>query len=122
MDKWFEVNPKPERFAQHILSVNNQYGKSDYTILDLEYQVSELSEFRCEYPNKDKPKKPRFDIIAVDREGSLCVIELKKGERALSGVCGLKEHWECYKASIGRNTEPFVKEMKLVLKQKKASV
>lgn len=117
MDKWFDKMKKEEREAQHKLSINNQYGRSDYTIIDLEYQVSTLSEFKCELP-KGKPQKPRFDIIAVDHQGNLCIIELKKGAKALLGKSGLFEHWECYEESIGRNPQPFVKEMKKILKQK----
>ncbi len=117
MDKWLDKMAKEEREAQHKLSVNNQYGKSDYTIIDLEYQVSVLGEFKCEFP-KENPKKPRFDIIAVDQYGNLCVIELKKGAKALRGTSGLVEHWQCYNASIGRNEQPFIKEMTKVLKQK----
>jgi len=120
IDKWLIKNPKPERMEQHKLSISNQYNKSDYTIIDLEYQVSTKSDFACTFipKGKDKPKNPRFDIIAVNKFGELCVIELKKGTEALKGTSGLKEHWDCYKESIGRNYEPFVSEMKNLLKQK----
>jgi len=120
MDKWFKVNPKPERLEQHKLSIENQYNKSDYTIIDLEYEVSILCDFACSYiPNKkDKPKKPRFDIIAINKQGKLCVIELKKGIKALGNTSGLKEHWDCYQQSIGRNHQRFMSEMKNLLKQK----
>ncbi len=120
MDKWFKRNPNPERSDQHKLSLENQYGKSDYAIIDLEYQVSTKCDFACTYipAGKDKPKNPRFDIIAVNKAGKLCVIELKKGVGALSGPSGLKEHWNCYKNSIDRNPDSFREEMEYVLKQK----
>ena len=120
MDKWFEKKEKPERLEQHKLSIENQYNKSDYTIIDLEYEVSILSDFACTHipDKKDKPKKPRFDIIAINKQGKLCVIELKKGIRALGDTSGLKEHWDCYQQSIGRNHQPFMSEMKNLLKQK----
>jgi hypothetical protein len=120
MDKWFEQKPKPERLEQHKLSIENQYNKSDYTIIDLEYEVSILSNFACTHiPDKKvKPKKPRFDIIAINKQGKLCVIELKKGLGALGNTSGLKEHWDCYQQSIGRNHQPFMREMAKVLKQK----
>ncbi|GHT78298.1 hypothetical protein AGMMS50262_20770 [Bacteroidia bacterium] len=120
MDKWYDNHPKPERMEQHILSLGNRYGESDYTIIDLEYQVSTLSEFCCIYTPKDKekPKKPKFDIIAVNKDGKLCVIELKKGIGALEGTSGLKEHWDCYRESIGRKPAPFVTEMVKILAQK----
>lgn len=120
MDKWFNVNPKHERLEQHKLSIENQYNKSDYTIIDLEYEVSILCDFACSYiPDKKvKAKKPRFDIIAINKQGKLCVIELKKGLGALGDTSGLQEHWDCYQQSIGRNHQPFMIEMKNLLKQK----
>ncbi|MEX1014200.1 MAG: hypothetical protein WDZ80_03510 [Candidatus Paceibacterota bacterium] len=119
MDKWFEVKPNPERWEQHQLSIKN-CGKSDYTIIDLEYQVSTLSKFSCDLiGDNGKPRIPRFDIIAVNKAGELCVIELKKGSGALKGTSGMKEHYKCYEHSIGRMHEPFVQEMKKLLKQKK---
>lgn len=68
MNKWFERKPNPEREEQHNLTSENKYNKSDYTILDIEYQVSIRSAFACKYTpqGKDKPKKPRFDIIAIN--------------------------------------------------------
>jgi len=120
MEKWLKIHPKPERMEQHQMSLDNKYGKSNYTIIDLEYQVSTKSPFACEFTpkGKTKPKKPRFDIIAVDGNGQLCVIELKKGEGALKGTSGLKEHWYCYDLSVGINHKPFVEEMKMILQQK----
>jgi len=122
MSAWSEKNPKPERIAQHKLSIENKYGKSDYTIIDLEYQVSTESDFKCTYipQGKDKPKKPKFDIIAINKEGELYIIELKKGTGALNNTSGLKEHWDCYQESIGRNHQPFMTEMKNILNQKQA--
>ncbi len=121
MKAWFEVNPKEERTDQHFLSLNNKFnGGSDYTILDLEYQVSTKSDFSCTYPAGAKSfKKPRFDIIAVNKDGKLCIIELKKGTGALEGTSGLKEHYDCYLASVGRNPKPFLNEMKNLLDQKR---
>ena len=120
MERWFKKNPNPERLEQHHLSIENQYNKSDYTIIDLEYEVSTLSDFACTYKQagKEKPKKPKFDIIVINKQGKLCVIELKKGLDALDNTSGLQEHWDCYKQSIGRNHEPFMREMAFLLKQK----
>lgn len=120
MDKWLKINRKPERIEQHQLSTENQYNKSDYTIIDLEYQVSTKSDFACTFiPNgTNEPKRPRFDIIAVNRQGKLCVIELKKGTGSLRSTSGLKEHWDCFKQSIGRNHQSFVSEMEKLLEQK----
>lgn len=122
MDIWFKLNPKPERLEQHQLAIENQYNKSDYTILDIEYEVSMKSEFACTYTpqGKDKPKKPRFDIIAINRQGKVCVIELKKGTGALENTSGLKEHYDCYKQSIALNCQPFMNEMNGLLEQKQS--
>lgn len=122
MDEWLKINPKPEREDQHQLSIENRYNKSNYTIIDLEYQVSTLCDFKCLHTPKDKdsPKNPRFDIIAINKQGELCVIELKKGIGALNGTSGLNEHWECYKESIGRNHKSFMIEMGKLLEQKQA--
>lgn len=111
---------KNERMEQHKLTIENKYNKSDYTIIDLEYEVSIKSEFPCTHipDGKDKPKKPRFDIIAVNNSGKVCVIEFKKGKGALLGTSGLKEHWDCYQQSIGGKTQPFMEEMKNLLEQK----
>ena len=117
----FDANPKEERKDQHFLSLNNKFnGGSDYTILDLEYQVSTKSDFSCTYPaGAESFKKPRFDIIAVNKDGKLCIIELKKGTGALGNTSGLKEHYDCYLASVGRNPKSFLNEMKNLLDQKK---
>ena len=122
IDDWLKISPKPERMEQHQLAIENQYGKSDYTIIDLEYEVSIRSDFKCTYipPGKDVPKKPRFDIVAVNKTGKLCIIELKKGAKSLEGTSGLQEHWDCYRNSIRRNYDPFINEMKTVLSQKHA--
>lgn len=119
LDAWLSEFNKPERIAQHQLSLDNRYGQSDYTIIDLEYEVSSKSNFACKLKGANgKPKKPKFDIIAVDKEGKLCVIEFKRGSGALTGVSGLKEHYDGYNQSIGLNPEPFVAEIKNLLKQK----
>lgn len=121
MDEWFKENPNPERKEQHLIAISNRnYDDSDYIVIDIEYQVSTLSDFVCDYipKGKNNPKKPKFDIIAINREGQTCVIELKKGADALSGSSGLKEHWDCYKSSIKRNWKPFIEEIKRVLSQK----
>jgi hypothetical protein len=121
MDAWLSLYNKPERKEQHQLSLENRYGKSDYTIIDLEYEVSTESAFACKLTSANgKAKKPRFDIIAVDRTGKLCVIEFKKGSGALTGIAGLQEHYACYQHSIGLNHKPFVDEMRNLLKEKQA--
>lgn len=120
MNKWFKEHPNPERDEQHLLAVANKYAQSDYAIIDVEYQVSIQSEFSCTFipQNRSNPKKPRFDIIAVNKRGQVVVIELKKGVDALENTSGLQEHLDCYNASIGRNYAPFMEEIQKVLEQK----
>ena len=120
MNKWFKEHPNPERDEQHLLAVANKYAQSDYAIIDIEYQVSIQSEFSCTFipRNKNNPKKPRFDIIAVNKRGQVAVIELKKGVGALENTSGLQEHLDCYNASIGRNYVPFMEEIQKLLVQK----
>jgi hypothetical protein len=120
MDEWLLINPKPERMEQHKLSLENRYNQSDYTIIDLEYEVSTRSDFSCMYipSGKTKAKQPKFDIISVNKQGRLCLIELKKGKNALDGTSGLQEHWDCFQQSVGLNPKPFVREMQALLKQK----
>ncbi len=118
IDTWLREFKKPEQMEQHQISIENRYAKSDYTIIDLEYQVSSESPFACKLEVNGKAKKPKFDIIAVDKTGKLCVIAFKKGTGALAGASGINEQTMCYTQSIGLNYEPFIEEMKNLLKQK----
>lgn len=119
MDEWLYAYDKPEQKVKQKIALENSFGESDYTIIDLEYEVSVRSPFACELLGKNgKAKKPRFDIIAVDKAGKLCVIELKRGSGALTGVAGLKEHYDCYQHSIALKPEAFIAEMKMILQQK----
>lgn len=114
-----------EKKTQHSICLQND-DHSEYTIIDLEYQVSKESEFK--YRGKRiSPKKiiptPRFDIIAVrNKDHRLCVIELKKGSQALSSKSGIQEHAESFSNTIGyskQTKKAFLEEMMEVLRQKK---
>ncbi len=121
MDKWEkELNTiqisHDEKNEQQLISMNNR-GNTPYTVVDLEYSVSRTSSFK--YNLKDK-KVPRFDIIAVDKEGQLYVIELKTGLGAIENESGIKPHMDCFNHTIGRDTNSdFIKEMADLLQQKK---
>ena len=104
-------------FRSQHLCMANLYGKSDYMVLDIEFEVSRLSSYR--YLGPSGKVAPRFDLIAIDRAGNLCVIELKTGTGALYGKSGMREHYICYQDSIHRNPKPFVEEMRFLLNQKK---
>lgn len=113
-----------EKKAQHAICLSNK-DTDEYTILDLEYQVSKKSQFHY---NGKRIKNgfiptPRFDIIAIRNcDHKLCVIELKKGVKALNDPSGVQEHAESFANTIGYNKETkiaFVDEMNNVLKQKR---
>ena len=105
-----------EKNAQQQISMNNR-GATDYTVVDLEYAVSTTSNFKY---NGDSTKKvPRFDIIAVDKSGQLYVIELKTGLKAIDGNSGIRAHMDCFKHSIGSDSNNnFINEMDELLEQK----
>lgn len=105
-----------EKYAQQQISMNNR-GATDYTVVDLEYAVSTTSNFKY---NGDSTKKvPRFDLIAVDKSGQLYVIELKTGLKAIDGNSGIRAHMDCFKHSIGSDSNNnFINEMDKLLEQK----
>ena len=132
MNHYFELELKgdEEKESQHQLCISNTYGSSsEFTILDLEYQVSVRSKFaycgerRCG-KNHDSIPSPRFDIVTVRKsDGKICIMELKKGTKALEGESGLGEHAESFESTVGHSKEKeklFVEEMRYVLKQMKS--
>lgn len=120
-----------EKDTQHALCISNSEN-TDYTIIDLEFQVSKRKDCVYHYEPSSSPRhpgvdeskiSPRFDIIAVRNSNHrLCVIELKNGVDALQGKSGLGDHADSFEGSIGRNlmTElSFTKEMEKVVSDKK---
>ncbi len=114
-----------EKMAQHQICILNNF-QADYTVIDLEYQVSTESE--CKYRGNRRTKKgnlpsPRFDIVAIrNSDHRLCIIELKKGTKALKDPSGVQEHAESFANTIGYNKKTklaFVDEMNNVLLQKR---
>lgn len=114
-----------ESLAQHQICICNTMKNSDYSQLDVEYEVSTKSDFK--YRGKRRTKsgnipKPRFDIIAIRNcDQRLCVIELKKGSGALAGHSGVQEHAESFDNTIGYNEKTkkaFISEMKGILNTK----
>ena len=107
-----------EKNEQQHISMNNR-GNTLYTVIDLEYAVSTTSNFH--YNGKLGKKVPRFDIIAVDKEGQLYVIELKTGLGAIANESGIGPHMDCFEHSIGRDEQnEFANEMHDQLEQKKS--
>ena len=118
-----------EKNAQHALCISNTES-SDYTIIDLEFQVSTICSYCYDKPPRpsgryvdEEKSSPRFDIIAVrNSDHRLCVIELKNGVNALQGKSGIGDHADSFEGSIGRNaqtSEAFLKEMLKVVSDKK---
>jgi hypothetical protein len=114
-----------EKMVQHQICILNNF-QTDYTVIDLEYQVSTESE--CKYRGNRRTKKgnlpsPRFDIVAIrNSDHRLCIIELKKGTKALKDPSGVQEHAESFANTIGYNKKTklaFVDEMNNVLLQKR---
>ena len=121
MDAWEdELNTidisHDEKNEQQLISMNNR-GNTAYTVIDLEYAVSTTSSFK--YNGKLDKKVPRFDIIAVDKNGQLYVVELKTGLGAIDNESGIAPHMDCFNHTIGRdNKGEFLNEMIELVKQK----
>jgi hypothetical protein len=120
-----------EKDTQHALCISNTES-TDYTIIDLEFQVSTRKDCIYHYEPSSIPrhpgvdvyeKSPRFDIIAVRNiDHRLCVIELKNGLDALTGKSGIGDHADSFEGSIGKNPLAeltFTNEMKKVVSDKK---
>ena len=108
MNKWFSENPKDEREEQHLQIKENSLT-DDYCIIDIEYAISTNYTYYCNLTTpKGSFRVPRFDIIAVNRAGEICVIELKKGLKALEGDSGLEGHLKSYQHSIERDQKAFI--------------
>lgn len=120
-----------EKDTQHALCISNTES-TDYTIIDLEFQVSTRKDCTYHYEPSSLPrhpgiyvceKSPRFDIIAVrNSDRRLCVIELKNGLDALTGKSGIGDHADSFEGSIGKNPLAeltFTKEMEKVVSDKK---
>ena len=127
--KWLEKQGKSleEKNEQHYLSVCNE-ETAEYTVIDLEFQISTICDYRYQKPpcpsgrkrNEDKTS-PRFDIIAVrNADKRLCVIELKKGTGDLASKnSGVGDHADSFEGSIMRNKQSFIREIKKIVEDKK---
>lgn len=108
MDDWFKNYPKEERDDQHQIALRSSVDdENGLSVIDIEYAVSFYSHaYNKKYidenaPNGKKYKRypnPRFDIVAVDRNGQLYVLELKTGVDSLDN---LEKHYRDFQAMIG---------------------
>ncbi len=126
---WLEKKGKSleEKNEQHYLSVCNN-EKTEYTVIDLEFQISTICDYKYQKPTCPSGRKrneekcsPRFDIVAVrNSDKRLCVIELKKGKGALSSKnSGVGDHADSFEGSIVRNKKSFISEIKKIVEDKK---
>lgn len=121
MDAWFFKHPKLEREYQQLVSRENNSSSiandTDYFITDIEYANSE--------------NKSRFDLVGFKwlstatshkNADDICLvfIEMKYGDKALSGSAGIKKHYEdLYKFLNDKNkVEDIYKEVETIMKQK----
>ncbi|MDE6018643.1 MAG: hypothetical protein K2G85_07505 [Muribaculaceae bacterium] len=86
MDLWFQENPKQERDDQQSIALHNQscLNEGELAVIDIEYAVSFNSNcynkvYKDTFKEYVRYPNPRFDIIAIDREGQIYVFELKTG-------------------------------------------
>ena len=86
MDLWFKENPKQERDDQQSIAILNQSCRNDgeLAVIDIEYAVSFNSNcynkaYKDTFKDYVRYPNPRFDIVAIDREGQIYVLELKTG-------------------------------------------
>ncbi len=124
MDFYFSKHRKEEREYQQLVVRENNYSSiangTDYFIIDIEY---------------DNHAKGRFDLVAVEwlskashrklsksKEPKLVVIEMKYGDKALSGYSGMKKHLEDFHSFVSNDSilENFKQEMLTVFSQKRA--
>ena len=121
MDEWEEDLhtigiSHDEKNEQQQISMNNR-GDTDYTVVDLEYAVS--TKYNFKYDGNSTKQVPRFDVIAVDKTGQIVVIELKTGLGAIDNNSGISAHMDCFKHSIGSDSNNnFINEMDELLEQK----
>ncbi|MEI6142284.1 MAG: hypothetical protein WCP85_23625 [Mariniphaga sp.] len=123
MDHYFLNNRKEEREFQQLVVRENNYSSiangTDYFIIDIEY---------------DNHANARFDLVAVEWPSSsshrklsnyfkpkLVVIEMKYGDRALSGTAGMKKHLDDFNLFISDSSAvlDFKSEMISIFSQKR---
>lgn len=124
MDFYFSKFRKEEREYQQLVVRENNYSSiansTDYFIIDIEY---------------DNHANARFDLVAVEWPSNssqrrlskvykpkLVVIEMKYGDRALSGTAGMKKHYNDFVTFTSTESvlNEFKNEMLDVFRQKRA--
>jgi hypothetical protein len=126
---WVKKHGRNERKKQHFIACSNRAftSQNNLVVIDIEYAVSILKPYNHTV-TKDKQqnehkKVPKFDIIAVDKEGQLYVIELKDNLSAdqPNSRQNVDAHQDDFKQTVMNSygtDDSFVSEMCNVLNQK----
>ena len=123
MDLYFTINRNEEREYQQLIVRENNYSSisngTDYFIIDIEY---------------NNHKNARFDLVAIEwisetskrrllqnYKPKLVVLEMKYGDRAISGKSGMKKHLDDFSKFISdkSSVKNFKDEMLEVFRQKR---
>lgn len=123
MDFYFSKNKKEEREYQQLVVRENNYSTlangTDYFIIDIEYDNHEKARFdliAVEWPSKGSDRK-----LAKNFKPKLVVIEMKYGDKAISGSAGMKKHWNDFVAFTSNTIKlsAFKTEMLELFRQKR---
>ena len=112
-----------EKFIQQKITLaNRDFENSDLVVLDVEFAVSDKAPYKSE-----DCTHPRFDMIAVDKEGRIHVLELKYGLRATGidyqgkSASDIKGHTDKFLKTVGgREYEKFIEDIEKIVSAKKS--
>lgn len=115
-----------ERVVQQYISLYNKESEanSDFFVLDIEYALSEHSDYCILKTEKNKveDKQPRIDIVAIEKNtGQLYVMELKYGMKSVLGKASAKAHLNDFNLSVGaeQKWEYFWEDIQVLLEEKR---
>jgi len=123
MDFYFSKNRKEERESQQLVVRENNYSSiangTDYFIIDIEYDNHANARFdlvAVEWPSRSSQRK-----LLKDYKPKLVVIEMKYGDKALSGTAGMKKHYDDFVSFVSNVIvlNDFKNEMLNVFRQKR---
>ncbi len=123
MDFYFSKYRKEEREYQQLVVRENNYSSiangTDYFIIDIEYDNHANARFdlvAVEWPSKSSHRK-----LSKDYKPKLVIIEMKYGDRALSGTAGMKKHYDDFVSFVSNESvlNDFKNEILNVFRQKR---
>lgn len=109
---------REERRDQHHIAISNRgiTADNDLVVIDIESAVSKKKSYN------EAEKVPKFDIIAIDKEGQLYAIELKSNREAdkKDSAQNVEGHHKDFEKTIGSNSNEndFADEMSEMVKEK----